>query len=484
MSLPSPVPIIVGVGDIRNKSLRTEDALEPAQLMVDAIQQAIADCGLSPDSQRDLRSRVDSLRVVPTWTWAYSDLPGIISKRLGAQPSQQVVGEHGGNQPAVQCDEAARDIAARRSVVTVLTGGEALASRPDTLHSMGLPIHIYPLYENGRRAHLRQSASENDIESSTMYAAFDQISSENEYSWNYKQPPKTAEQIAKPSPKNRMICDPYRLLMNAFNGVNLAAACILTSAENALALGIPKEKWIYVLGGAGTSEHKNFWKRRHFHHSEAIGKSIDAALDVSGLSSMDIDCYDFYSCFPIVPKLACDHVGLSTTSWQKPVTLLGGLTSFGGAGNNYSMHAITAMTRSLRSKKHDNGLILANGGNLTHQHAICLSANPRGDQRDYPKRNPLPLLADEYSPQFVDSAQGPAAVETYTVEYSRDGTAATGLIVGRLLGSAKRFIANHGDRHSLLRLANKSTESIGKFGYVTAGEDRRNLFYFDRTSKL
>lgn len=39
-----------------------------------------------------------------------------------------------------------------------------------------------------------------------------------------------------------------------------------------------------------------------------------------------------------MPKLACDHVGLSTTSWQKPITLLGGLTSFGGAGNNYSMH--------------------------------------------------------------------------------------------------------------------------------------------------
>ena len=44
-------------------------------------------------------------------------------------------------------------------------------------------------------------------------------------------------------------------------------------------------------------------------------------------------------CFPIVPKLACDHFGFSTTAWKKPITLLGGLTSFGGAGNNYSMHA-------------------------------------------------------------------------------------------------------------------------------------------------
>ncbi|KAG6038972.1 hypothetical protein E4U41_003427 [Claviceps citrina] len=31
------VPISVGVGDIGNKSLETENALEPAQLIVDAI---------------------------------------------------------------------------------------------------------------------------------------------------------------------------------------------------------------------------------------------------------------------------------------------------------------------------------------------------------------------------------------------------------------------------------------------------------------
>lgn len=44
------------------------------------------------------------------------------------------------------------------------------------------------------------------------------------------------------------------LLMNAFNTVNLAAACILTSTTFAEELGIPKEKWIYVLGGAGTQD--------------------------------------------------------------------------------------------------------------------------------------------------------------------------------------------------------------------------------------
>jgi hypothetical protein len=42
--------------------------------------------------------------------------------------------------------------------------------------------------------------------------------------------------------------------MNAFNTVNLAGAIILTSASYAEELGIPKSKWIYPLGGAGTSD--------------------------------------------------------------------------------------------------------------------------------------------------------------------------------------------------------------------------------------
>lgn len=49
-----------------------------------------------------------------------------------------------------------------------------------------------------------------------------------------------------------LITDP--LLMNAFNTVNLAAACILTSTEYARELGIPESKWIYALGGAGTRD--------------------------------------------------------------------------------------------------------------------------------------------------------------------------------------------------------------------------------------
>ena len=88
----------------------------------------------------------------------------------------------------------------------------------------------------------------------------------------------------------------------------------------------------------GSADHSIVWLRPNFHSSPSISRSIDAALEVSGVSKTDIDLLDFYSCFPIVPKLAAHHLGLSVSKPEKPITLLGGLTSFGGAGNNYSMH--------------------------------------------------------------------------------------------------------------------------------------------------
>lgn len=42
--------------------------------------------------------------------------------------------------------------------------------------------------------------------------------------------------------------------MNAFNSINLAGSCILTSTEYAEELGIPESRWIYPLGGAGTQD--------------------------------------------------------------------------------------------------------------------------------------------------------------------------------------------------------------------------------------
>ncbi|KAK3670868.1 hypothetical protein LTR78_009312 [Recurvomyces mirabilis] len=525
------VPIIVGVGDVVNRSRKVEDAIEPLELMVQAIDKAFEDSGLTNSAQSSLQSQVDTLDVVRTWTWPYPDLPGLISKRIGAKPERQHYTDHGGNQPAYLLDEAARRISKGESKVAILTGGEALASlsacaaakklpppgwtplaeevnsvfspttrelKPGALpgswtpertgtdlvdvgskHSIGNPIHIYPLYENAYRAHHNQSIAENHKESAALYAEFAKVAEQNEYAWSHGRPADSAESIGAVSKKNRMICFPYPLLMNAFNTVNLAAACIVTSTEYARELGIPEEKWIYALGGAGTQDSAEFWKRPSFWWSPAISRSLDAGLRVSGLQKSDIDLYDFYSCFPIVPKLATNSWGMPVGNAPKPVTLLGGLTSFGGAGNNYSMHAITEMTRRLRSGRGKNGLILANGGVVTYQHVVCLSRSPRLDGLPYPNEKPLPTYVTDVQVPLVDgTVEGPATVETYTVEFGRDGRPAIAFIIGRLKSNGHRFIANHADEETLQACSTTEVEPIGRSGTVKTNDDGRNLFSF------
>jgi len=123
-----PTPVVIGVGDFVNRSKKVEDALEPLQLMLNALEAALQDTGLSGDALRSLRSAVDSLDVVRTWTWPYPDLPGLIAERMGVKPPRNHYTDHGGNQPAVIFDEAARRISKGESKVALLTGGEALAS--------------------------------------------------------------------------------------------------------------------------------------------------------------------------------------------------------------------------------------------------------------------------------------------------------------------------------------------------------------------
>lgn len=103
--------------------------------------------------------------------------------------------------------------------------------------------------------------------------------------------------------------------MNAFNNINLAGSCILTSIEYAEELGIPESKWVYPLGGAGTQDSDDcrctvtfvhyhrvaddhvhaVWERPNYHSSPSISRSLDACLEVSGLAKEQISLFDFYS---------------------------------------------------------------------------------------------------------------------------------------------------------------------------------------------
>lgn len=120
------VPVIIGVADVVNRSTKVEDAREPADLMHQAILDAVRDA--SPTSPSTLQSAIDSIDIVNTWTWPYPDLASFLSQKLGVNPKHRHLTPHGGNQPGVVFDDAAKRISTGETKVAVLTGGEALAS--------------------------------------------------------------------------------------------------------------------------------------------------------------------------------------------------------------------------------------------------------------------------------------------------------------------------------------------------------------------
>ena len=76
------------------------------------------------------------------------------------------------------------------------------------------------------------------------------------------------------------------------------------------------------------------------------------------------------------------------------------------------LQALTAMVRKLRTGHGRTGLILANGGVLTYQHALCLSVRPRRNGFTYPDKNPLPSQVTNIPiPVVTTHAVGEAVIE-------------------------------------------------------------------------
>ena len=70
------------------------------------------------------------------------------------------------------------------------------------------------------------------------------------------------------------------------------------------------------------------------------------------------------------------------------------------------------MVRQLRNGIGKTGLVLANGGVVTYQAAVCLSRSPRRDGLPYPTVNPLPEVTTDVQTPTVDAvAEGDATIE-------------------------------------------------------------------------
>jgi acetyl-CoA C-acetyltransferase len=328
------------------------------------------------------------------------------------------------------------------------------------------PIRIYPLWENRLRHDLGQTLAESQAWSGRMYARFSEVAATNEAAWN--QEPASAQDIAETGPRNRMICFPYPLRMNALNRVDQASAILLASEERADALGIAKDQRIYLDTAALDEDSEDVLERESYGRSPGLERSLDAVLDLAGASVSDIDVLDLYSCFPIVPKLGALHLGLDRDA---ELSATGGLTSFGGAHNNYSSHALVAVVRRLRESE-GTGLVYANGEYLTKHAAVVLRSTAPATGFETTIRHD-----DETTHVTVDdSYAGDLEIETYTVEYDRKGQPARGYVIGRTpSGDRSGVRVSKQDTLTIETLVSPTDSPVGLTGRVVVDGDRRTF---------
>jgi len=492
-------PILIGAGQITQRDVDPGAALEPVDLMRESARRAAADAGL-PEAAL---ARLDSVSVVNILSWSYANAPRLLAERIGAQPNEEIYTTVGGNSPQMLVNDTAARIADGSVGFAILAGVEAMhtmtrarragvrlawssasADPPRVVgdarsgttdhelrHGLFLPVQIYPLFENALRACRGRTPQEHLRALGTLYAGLSRVAAANPYAWFRTE--RSAAEIARVSEQNRIIAFPYPKLMNAIIDVDQAAAVLMTSVGMARALGVPRERWVYLQGCGDAHDLWFVSERRDYASSPAIAAAGAQALAMAGAGIGEIDLFDLYSCFPSALQLAMDALGIAEDD-SRPLTVTGGLAAFGGPGSNYSMHGIASMLERVRSTPGTRGLVTALGWYVT-KHAIGIYGTEPGPQPWHRGGvSPQPALHAMPHPELVESPEGPATIETYTIAHERSGAPERGVVIGRL-GDGRRFLAVlDGDRSTLEGL--EAREGVGRAGRVYPGEDGVNLF--------
>lgn len=482
------LPVVVGVGQVTRRDDEGVVLAEPITLLLDAARAAEADAGAS------LLDRVDSIELMPIGAWPYDDLPGMVVERLGLEPARVRAREHpvGGETPIRALDAAAARIAVGEARVVLLAGAEGTRAvtrarrdgvqlpwtppgsrstipvMPPELQraaavGIGRAIHCFPLYEHALRAHEGASLADAQAESGAMWSHLTEVAAANPYAWSREV--RSARHVAEIGPENRMISFPYTKSLTANPFVNQGAALLVTDDETARALGIPEERWVHPLGGAGADEPTDPRARIAYDHVPALDVTVRDVQERTATTIGEYDVVELYSCFPAMPKLTRRALGRSADA---PISVTGGLSFFGGPGSNYLTHSLAAMVERIRA---DGGTGFIHGVGMfnTKHHAVVLRDRPR-DDGEYPVPHhdvgvPRPPVSDPVP--VTEDYRGPATVLTLAVVFDRDGAPERGGVI--CTGShGERVAAAVHDRDTLERLTD-GTEPVGTEGTMTLG---------------
>lgn len=497
-------PVLVGAGQIMQRDADPSVARPPMDLTADAVRSAAEDAGAGSR----LLEALDTVVVIRSFSetsWRFkspfgdpSNPPRSLASRIGAAHARRLVYTHpGGNMPQWCINRLCEEIGRGEVECALVAGGEALATQRNSRrwgieidwnedaggspelwgiakrgwnevedrHRMAGAIFAYPMFENAIRAARGTTIQDHQESMGRLFARFAAVAAENPLA--DRRQGFTAAQIATVGPENPYIGFPYTRLMNANAFIDQAAAVILTSDAKADALGVPRDRRVYLHGCADANDHWYISDRVDFHSSPAMRAVAREAFSMAGMTIADMDFLDIYSCFPSAVEIACAEMGVGEDD-PRGLTVTGGLPYFGGPGNNYVTHAIAEMMTRLRASPGSRGMVTANGNYLTKHSVGIYSSEP--PERPFVRKGPEIYQAGIDAvpgPETTVTPDGPATIETYTVMHEREGPAYA-ILFGRLL-DGRRFIANTPQDPALLRNMTEQ-DYMGAAGRVSTAD--------------
>ncbi len=400
-----------------------------------------------------------------------NNYPRSVANRIDANPARAILEVVGGQGPQKLINELAAEIAAGRSEVALVFGSDATSTNRFFAHAENKPdfsedvdgqledrghgldglisrytiIHglvdaptQYALLENARRAGTGLGPADYLRRMGELFAPFSEVAAGNPFAAAPVQ--RSVDELVTVTDSNRMISDPYPRLLVARDQVNQGAAALLMPVAAARRLGVPEENWVYLAGHADLAE-RRMLDRPDLGHAPSAVQAVREALAVVGIAVDDVATFDLYSCFAVAVFNICDGLGIAPDDPRR-LTLTGGLPFFGGAGNNYSMHAVAETVAAARSAPGQYGLVGANGGILSKYSVGVYTTTPTPWKADRSRELQAEIDAQPVE-AVTENAVGRGTVETYTVR--RDNGRLTGIIIGRLAADNSRFLATTED---------------------------------------
>ena len=499
-------PVIIGVGEASERIDQPGWAgLSPADLAAEAARTALADAGAS----QDLAPSIDVIAAIRQFENSgpraiapfgrADNFPRAVGRRLGASPRLAVLEPVGGQGPQHLVNEFARAIAAGEAGMVLLCGAEAISTvrrlaslgetrnwaetdgpdledrgygdpllSPDLArHGARTPITVYSLFENARRARRGLGRTDYALEMGRLFAPFTYIAALNSHAMSREV--HAARDLARVTASNRLVSDPYTRRLVARDQANQGAAVLMTSEGQARALGISPDRFIYLHGAADIRERMPM-ERGDLSASPAAILAAQLALRQAGVAAEAVTVFDLYSCFPIAVFNLRDGLGIPPDD-PRPLTVTGGLPYFGGAGNNYSMHAIASMVRALRGQAQAFGLVSANGGFLSKTSVGVYSA--RRATGPVAADRALQAQVDGWAAPSVRQGVGKGRVDTYGIDYS--GPVPVGIVIGRWAGDGARFVAMTDPENPSIVEAMIAADPLGGQVTVTQSDQGRSI---------